>query len=136
MGVESAPSLDETLAGAGTIWFHQSAFVFSVSSLIHAIDEDRLGKTFLAYDNLGRQVLLKELHERHTGDPKSRLQLMFEAEITAELEHPGIVPVYSSGHYADGRPFYTMRFLRGQSLQGAIDDYHERNSLTMVRDGT
>ena len=44
-----------------------------------------------------------------------------EAEITGRLEHPGIVPVYGLGHYADGRPFYAMRFIRGDSLKEAID---------------
>ena len=34
---------------------------------------------------------------------------MREAEITGGLEHPGIVPVYGLGSYADGRPFYAMR---------------------------
>jgi len=33
------------------------------------------------------------------------------------LEHPGIVPVYGLGQYDDGRPFYAMRFIRGDNLQ-------------------
>ncbi len=48
-----------------------------------------------------------------------------EAEITGGLEHPGIVPVYSLGQYPDGRPFYAMRFIRGDSLQSAIKEFHQ-----------
>ena len=49
-----------------------------------------------------------------------------EAEITGGLEHPGIVPVYGLGHYDDGRPFYAMRFIKGDSLRQAIEQFHSR----------
>ena len=42
------------------------------------------------------------------------------------LEHPGIVPVYGLGHYGDGRPFYAMRFIRGDSLEEAIERFHKQ----------
>jgi serine/threonine protein kinase len=44
--------------------------------------------------------------------------------VTGGLEHPGIVPVYGLGTYADGRPFYAMRFIRGDSLKEAINRFH------------
>jgi serine/threonine-protein kinase len=47
-----------------------------------------------------------------------------EAEITGRLEHPGVVPVYGLGQYADGRPFYAMRFIKGDSLKDAIRAFH------------
>src|SRR5262249_29491593 len=40
------------------------------------------------------------------------------------LEHPGIVPVYGLGTFDDGRPFYAMRFIRGDNLKGAIARFH------------
>src|SRR5262249_53242020 len=45
--------------------------------------------------------------------------------ITGRLEHPGIVPVYGLGHYPDGRPFYAMRFIKGDSLKEAIEHFHQ-----------
>jgi serine/threonine-protein kinase len=39
------------------------------------------------------------------------------------LEHPGIVLVYSLGSHASGRPFYAMRFVRGDSLKEAIERF-------------
>ena len=44
--------------------------------------------------------------QHHADDPASRQRFLLEAEITGGLEHPGIVPVYGLGQYADGRPFY------------------------------
>jgi serine/threonine-protein kinase len=49
---------------------------------------------------------------------------LIEAQITGGLEHPGIVPVYGLGAYGDGRPYYAMRFVRGDSLKEAIDHFH------------
>src|SRR4029077_3670344 len=45
-------------------------------------------------------------------------------EVTGALEHPGIVPIYSLGLDSDGRPYYAMRFVRGETLKEAISQYH------------
>src|SRR5262249_43424501 len=45
--------------------------------------------------------------------------------ITGGLEHPGVVPVYGLGTYHDGRPYYAMRFIRGDSLQDATRRFHD-----------
>ena len=42
---------------------------------------------------------------------------------------PGIVPVYSLGADADGRPFYAMRFIRGDTLKEAANRFHADESL-------
>jgi serine/threonine-protein kinase len=85
-----------------------------------------LGEVFVACDEeLHREVALKEIQGRHADHPDSRTRFVVEAEITGGLEHPGIVPVYGLGHYADGRPFYAMRFIRGDSLQQAIEAFHK-----------
>ena len=84
-----------------------------------------LGEVFVANDEeLHREVALKEIQSRHADDATSRARFLLEAEITGRLEHPGIVPVYGLGHYADGRPFYAMRFIRGDSLKDAIKRFH------------
>jgi serine/threonine protein kinase len=84
-----------------------------------------LGEVFVAHDEeLHREVALKEIQERHADDPDSRSRFLLEAEITGGLEHPGIVPVYGLGSYADGRPFYAMRFIKGDSLKEAIARFH------------
>jgi serine/threonine-protein kinase len=85
-----------------------------------------LGEVYVAEDQeLHREVALKEIQNRHADDSQSRARFLLEAEVTGGLEHPGIVPVYGLGHYADGRPFYAMRFIKGDSLQEAIDRFHQ-----------
>jgi serine/threonine-protein kinase len=85
-----------------------------------------LGEVFVARDGeLNREVALKEIQNQHADHPESRSRFVLEAEITGALEHPGIVPVYGLGTYPDGRPYYAMRFIRGESLQEAIKRFHE-----------
>lgn len=84
-----------------------------------------LGEVSVALDHeLNREVALKEIQSRFAQHDGSRARFLLEAEITGQLEHPGIVPVYGLGHYADGRPFYAMRLVRGDSLKDAIQRYH------------
>jgi serine/threonine protein kinase len=89
--------------------------------------EGGLGRVYVARDEeLGREVALKEIKPSRSDDPDSRSRFTREAEITGCLEHPGIVPVYGLGTYPDGRPFYAMRLIRGDSLKEAIERFHER----------
>ncbi len=85
-----------------------------------------LGDVFIAHDQeVPREVALKQLKGEYAHDLDSQVRFLREAEITGGLEHPGIVPVYGMGAYADGRPYYAMRFVRGGSLKEAITRYHE-----------
>jgi eukaryotic-like serine/threonine-protein kinase len=84
-----------------------------------------LGEVFVALDaELNREVALKQILDHHADDPNSRTRFVLEAEITGGLEHPGIVPVYGLGSYGSGRPYYAMRFVRGDSLKDAIVAFH------------
>jgi serine/threonine protein kinase len=82
---------------------------------------------------LNREVALKEIQDRHADDPSSRSRFLVEAEITGGLEHPGIVPVYGLGTYANGRPFYAMRLIRGDSLKEAVATFHADGVLKRDR---
>ena len=80
-----------------------------------------LGVVFLADDlELGRQVALKEINPLHAFDDQARARFVLEGEVTGNLEHPGIVPVYGLGGYDDGRPYYAMRFIRGKDLKQTV----------------
>lgn len=84
-----------------------------------------LGEVFVARDEeLQREVALKEIQSRHAKDDQCRSRFLVEARITGSLEHPGIVPVYGMGQHADGRPYYAMRLIRGESLKHAIERFH------------
>jgi WD40 repeat protein/serine/threonine protein kinase len=88
-----------------------------------------LGVVYVARDaELNREVALKQILDRYADDPASRRRFLLEAEVTGGLEHPGIVPVYSLGTDADGRPYYAMRLLQGETLRAAIDRFHSESS--------
>lgn len=77
-----------------------------------------MGRVWAAKDRrLRREVALKEAHS-----PALARRMAREAWITGHLEHPGIVPVYDAGHSPSGTPYYTMRLIRGRTLQVALAD--------------
>ena len=94
--------------------------------------EGGLGEVSIAQDlELNREVALKAIRGRYADDAASRTRFHLEAEVTGQLEHPGIVPVYGLGSMASGSPFYVMRFIHGGSLQEAVKDFHNKNSPQM-----
>jgi eukaryotic-like serine/threonine-protein kinase len=87
-----------------------------------------LGEVFLAHDpELDRHVALKEIQAHRAFDSTSQSRFLLEARITGRLEHPGIVPVYGLGQYPDGRPYYAMRLIEGETLTQAIERFHGRD---------
>ena len=87
-----------------------------------------LGQVSVARDDeLNREVALKEIQPQYADNQMSRSRFVLEAEITGGLEHPGIVPVYGMGAHPDGRPYYAMRFIRGDSLKETIAQFHKAN---------
>jgi serine/threonine protein kinase len=88
-----------------------------------------LGEVFLARDGeLNRDVALKGIQPRYADDDDLRARFILEAEITGGLEHPNIVPVHSLGKDDNGRPFYVMRFIRGESLMDAVRRFHSEEA--------
>jgi tRNA A-37 threonylcarbamoyl transferase component Bud32 len=89
-----------------------------------------LGQVWLAVDSdLNRSVALKELRPERGTDARLAARFLEEAQVTGQLEHPGIVPVYELARRSGGgRPFYTMRFVRGRTLAEAARDYHHKRS--------
>ncbi|HVJ69856.1 MAG TPA: serine/threonine protein kinase [Caulifigura sp.] len=85
-----------------------------------------LGAVYAAEDGtLNRDVAVKFVHPQLIRDPLCLQRFQVEAEITARLEHPGVVPLHAFGKTDDGRPFYVMRLIRGETLDDAIRRYHE-----------
>jgi eukaryotic-like serine/threonine-protein kinase len=88
-----------------------------------------IGRVLIAYDkNVGREVALKELLSTRKGPalPKGRLdektaRFLAEARVTGQLEHPGIVPVYEIAQRETGEIYYTMRVVRGQTMEEKME---------------
>jgi serine/threonine-protein kinase len=90
--------------------------------------EGGLGRVYVAHDqDLNRDVALKELRPEKAQHPETWRRFFREAQLTGQLEHPNIVPVYEVGRREeDGQPFYTMRLVRGRTLREALREFHQR----------
>jgi hypothetical protein len=76
-----------------------------------------MGTVFKGRDpDLGRELAVKMLHENHRDDPELVRRFLEEAQISGQLQHPGVVPVYELGRAADDRPFFTMKLVKGRTL--------------------
>ena len=85
-------------------------------SVTEQIGRGGMGTVYLAHDTeLGREVAIKVPHVAVSSTLEQRLQT--EARVLARLEHPGIVPIHDVGRLADGRLFYVMKRVHGQTLR-------------------
>lgn len=83
-----------------------------------------MGEVFLVFDHvLHREVAEKVLHARLENDV-ARERFEEEARITAQLEHPGVVPVYDYAPDGTGRPSMHLRRIRGTTLAERIREVH------------
>ncbi len=97
-------------------------------TLTHLHAKGGMGRVWLARDTaLGRQIALKELRPDQTDNSIVFSRFLYEAKITAQLEHPGIVPVYEVGE--GDAPYYTMRFVKGRTLSEAIRAFHKKRAV-------
>jgi serine/threonine protein kinase len=90
-------------------------------SAVEVIGRGGMGTVYLARDEaLGREVAIKVSNAVATGSLESRLRT--EAQVLAQLEHPGIVPIHDVGRLADGRLYYVMKRVRGETLLDHLGD--------------
>jgi serine/threonine-protein kinase len=72
--------------------------------------------------DLGRDVAVKVLLERHRKRPEMVRRFVEEAQIGGQLQHPGIVPVYELGRLPDARWYIAMKLIRGRTLAEVLQD--------------
>jgi serine/threonine-protein kinase len=86
-------------------------------------------------ERLLREIAVKRLHPHRSRDNDARRRLVEEAQITAQLEHPGVVPVYDLDVDEEGTPFFTMALVRGQTLRDILwqMDYTQRTYADLYR---
>ena len=82
---------------------------------------------------IGRTVALKTLKDDDASTPGLAERFINEARVTAQLEHPNVVPVYDMGTLPDGQPYYTMRVVKPQSLQDVLARDDLRQQWTLIR---
>ncbi|MBK8251902.1 MAG: SUMF1/EgtB/PvdO family nonheme iron enzyme [Polyangiaceae bacterium] len=80
--------------------------------------------------SLNRVLAMKVLRVEHIKNERVRFRFFFEAEITAGLQHPGIVAVHDRGELRDGRLWFTMQEVRGKTFGRVIEEVHATPQVT------
>ncbi len=76
-----------------------------------------MGAVLRARDpDLNRLLAVKVLRADYRGHPELERRFREEAQITGQLQHPGIPPVHEVGRLPDGRPFFAMKLVKGHTL--------------------
>src|SRR4029077_14948229 len=92
-----------------------------------------MGAVWLAeHAILHRNVALKVL-AAESSSANLAARLMREAVVLARLEHPGIVPVHDAGALPDGRTFYCMKHVQGQTLDQHIAGMSLRQRVQLLQ---
>ncbi len=88
-----------------------------------------MGQIYFGEDpQLKRQVAVKVSSVSYGGeDPR----FSKEAEVLAHLAHPNIVPIYNIGVDAQSRPFYSMKLVKGRTLQAVLNAIREGDKATV-----
>ncbi len=82
-----------------------------------------MGEVYLEQDaDLHRPVATKRILPRLADRPSTASRFVQEAQITGQLDHPGVVPIYDLSFDDDGRPSYSMKLVRGRTMADLLDE--------------
>ncbi|MCA8939116.1 MAG: protein kinase, partial [Planctomycetes bacterium] len=141
---DEEPSQRPEASGEGAASY-RSKFLPAVSiseryELLQEVGRGGMGKVYLAFDRfLDREVALKQLLAKHSpahphtnpADTNMVIErFLREAKVTAQLDHPNIIPIYEIAEREDGEIFYTMKFVRGVSLLSRLDAINTNEELS------
>jgi eukaryotic-like serine/threonine-protein kinase len=91
--------------------------------LLDEIGRGGMGIAYRARDlTLAREVAVKLLPDGYTDSSTVARRFVEEAQITGQLQHPGIPAVYQTGMTPDARPFLAMKLVRGRTLAQILAD--------------
>ncbi len=101
----------------------QEAAASARLELLEEIARGSMGAVLRGRDaDIGRDVAVKVLLEAHCGKPEPARRFLEEARIAGRLQHPGVAPVYALGRLPDGRPFFTMKLIKGRTLTALLTE--------------
>jgi serine/threonine-protein kinase len=86
-------------------------------ALLGKVGEGSMGRVFVAKDHdLHRKVAFKQMSATYAKDPRLKTRFLNEVQITAQLDHPNVVPVYDLEVDAEGRFGYAMKLVEGRTM--------------------
>lgn len=114
----TSPEMPRTPGGSTRLQFLGQIAQGGMGAILRGRDPD-----------LGRDVAVKVLLGKHHQRADLICRFVEEAQIGGQLQHPGIVPVYELGVFPNGRPFFAMKLLKGQTLTYLLDERGEEADL-------
>jgi serine/threonine protein kinase len=81
--------------------------------------------------NCQRSVALKMIMDKEGNEEEITRRFIEEAQITSQLDHPSIVPIYELSQDAKGNPFYIMKLIKGRNLEELLTEIREGNKATI-----
>ena len=94
------------------------------------LGEGGMGSVRLIKDRkLNRRLAMKIIHPNLLSHNSAAARFVEEAQVCAQLQHPNIVPIHELGTLPDGRLYFTMKEIKGQSLDTIIQLVHSRKEV-------
>jgi tetratricopeptide (TPR) repeat protein len=85
--------------------------------ILGLIGQGGMGVVYRALDaSLQRPLAVKVLLAEHADDDELTQRFLKEAQIMGQLQHPGVAPIHELGQLSDGRPFFSMKQIQGETL--------------------
>ena len=101
-------------------------------SIIEKIAQGGMGIVYRGYDSeLKREVAIKVAI--NSGRSQQEFRFYREAQISSQLQHPGVPPVYRIGRMQDGNQFIAMKLVEGQTLKQKINNLFDFGNLSQRR---
>jgi len=100
------------------------------------LGEGGMGKVYAGVQPLiGKQVAIKVVVAAWARDEQVTKRFLEEARAVNLIRHPNIIDIFSFGTLPDGRPYFVMEFLQGESLEDALVTGHAtgREILLLMR---
>ncbi len=90
---------------------------FGDYELLDEIGRGGMGVVYQGADTaLNRKLAVKVLLNKHSDNEELKRRFLEEAQIMGQLQHPGVAPIHEIGALSDGRPFFSMKQIKGQTL--------------------
>ena len=95
------------------------------------IAEGGMGVILSALDkNIQRRVAMKIISADQSDNQDHISRFIEEVQITGQLEHPNIVPTYELGTGPDGNVYYTMKLVKGKTLDDILEKLKAKKSFS------
>jgi serine/threonine protein kinase len=105
--------------------------------VVEEVGRGAMGRVLRVFDNkLRRELALKVAPlPRHEMARDRLARFVEEAQITAQLEHPNVVPVHDLGVDPEGHAYFSMKLIRGQSLETILEKRQQGDAETVAEFG-